>query len=235
MKRAVGDERLATLEESLEWLRLFLKRTLSYDGLLDGETRRLMRSPSESGSAWRELKIARHRALASLQPIASMAPLPSEAQDEDDWAREVAIAQVRIHSLDAQSEIESILSEMELLRLGKLENGSLGPGALPFGSSSSPTPSLTRPLEPFVLLNNRGQLREQVFRPGHSLPTMTIDEYLELERKKGGILDSQVAKAPEEEDEDRDDVADRRTMKDRRFDLFKDDNPRGWGNTRNLG
>lgn len=236
MKRAIGDERLTTLGESLEWLRSFLKRTLSYVGLLDEETRRLMKPSTESGPALREVKIARHRALASLRQITSMeSPLSENVHDEDEWAREMAIAQVRIHSLEAQAEIESIQSEMELLRLMQLENGSLKPEAISSGPPPSPESPLTKPLKPFVLLGNRSQLREQVFRPGHNLPTMTIDEYLELERKKGGILASQVAKATEEEDEDRDEISERKTMKDRQFDLFKDANPRGWGNTRNLG
>lgn len=45
-----------------------------------------------------------------------------------------------------------------------------------------------KPLRPFTLLDNREKLKGQVFGPGHRLPTMTIDEYLEEEQKRGNIL-----------------------------------------------
>jgi hypothetical protein len=41
-------------------------------------------------------------------------------------------------------------------------------------------------LRPFTLLDSRDRLRKGVFGPGHNLPTMTIDEYLEEERRRGG-------------------------------------------------
>lgn len=46
-----------------------------------------------------------------------------------------------------------------------------------------------KPLRPFVLLDKRQKLRNGVFRPSHNLPTMTIDEYLEEERARGGIIE----------------------------------------------
>jgi len=46
-----------------------------------------------------------------------------------------------------------------------------------------------KPLRPFVLLDKRQQLKDGVFGPGHNLPTMTIDEYLEEERRRGGIIE----------------------------------------------
>jgi hypothetical protein len=48
---------------------------------------------------------------------------------------------------------------------------------------------MNKPLRPFVISNRgREEIQKQVFRPGHNLPTMTIDEYLELERQRGNIL-----------------------------------------------
>lgn len=46
-----------------------------------------------------------------------------------------------------------------------------------------------RPLQPFVIMNKREQLKSQVFGYGHNLPTMTIDEYLEQERERGNIIE----------------------------------------------
>jgi len=46
-----------------------------------------------------------------------------------------------------------------------------------------------KPLRPFTLLDTRERLKQGVFKSGHNLPTMTIDEYLEEERKRGGIIE----------------------------------------------
>jgi immunoglobulin-binding protein 1 len=51
---------------------------------------------------------------------------------------------------------------------------------------------LAQPLRPFTILpsgaSDRTRLQAQVFGPGHRLPTMSIDEYLEIERQRGGII-----------------------------------------------
>ena len=46
-----------------------------------------------------------------------------------------------------------------------------------------------KPLRTFTILDSREQIRKGVFRPGHNLPTMTIDEYLEEERRRGNIIE----------------------------------------------
>jgi len=49
-------------------------------------------------------------------------------------------------------------------------------------------------LQPITILpsgtggDGRARLREQVFQPDYRLPTMSIDEYLEIERQRGNIL-----------------------------------------------
>ncbi|KAJ2560270.1 Type 2A phosphatase-associated protein 42, partial [Coemansia sp. RSA 1836] len=45
-----------------------------------------------------------------------------------------------------------------------------------------------QPTQPFVLTNNRQAIKDSVFRPGWALPTMTVDEYLEQEQERGGII-----------------------------------------------
>ncbi|KAK4112316.1 TAP42-like protein [Canariomyces notabilis] len=95
-----------------------------------------------------------------------------------------------------------------------------------------------KPLQPFTLLNNRQELAKGVFRPGHNLPTMTIDEYLAEERRRGGIIEGggeASLRRDEEPDEDDMDKADAETMKARAWDEFVEANPRGSGNTLNRG
>ena len=90
---------------------------------------------------------------------------------------------------------------------------------LPFGNS------------PFVILPTaRDQATAKVFGSSHRLPTMTIDQYLQLERQKGGILD---AKSPTKEPEEEISTLaydSQEVYRLRDFDAFKDDNRRGSGN-----
>lgn len=94
-----------------------------------------------------------------------------------------------------------------------------------------------RPLQPFTITSKRTDLRKGVFRPGHSLPTMSIDEYLEEEHKRGGIIEgggaaSEMVIEPDEDDLVAQDAA---TMKARDWDEFVEANPKGAGNTINRG
>ncbi|KAL1868757.1 hypothetical protein VTK73DRAFT_3509 [Phialemonium thermophilum] len=94
-----------------------------------------------------------------------------------------------------------------------------------------------KPLQPFTLVGGRQELARGVFRPGHNLPTMSIDEYLEEERRRGGIIEGggEASMRVPEPDEDNIEKADQETMKAREWDEFKESNPRGSGNTLNRG
>jgi len=107
-----------------------------------------------------------------------------------------------------------------------------------FGGSGGPLLSKSgKPLQPFTLTEKRTQLRQGVFRPSHNLPTMSIDEYLEEERRRGGILDGNggTNAQPAEPDEDNMALADAETMKAREWDEYVEANPKGSGNTLNRG
>ena len=94
-----------------------------------------------------------------------------------------------------------------------------------------------KPLRPFTLVASRQEIREGVFRPGHNLPTMSIDEYLAEERRRGNIIEGggQASLARPEPNEDDMEKADEETYKARAWDEFKEENPRGAGNTLNKG
>lgn len=106
------------------------------------------------------------------------------------------------------------------------------------GGRGGPLLSKTgKPLQPFVLMDKRTQLRDGVFKSGHNLPTMSIDEYLEEEHKRGGIIEGggeASGRAPTP-DEDNYEKADAETMKAREWDEFTEANPKGSGNTLNRG
>ncbi|KAI9354484.1 TAP42-like protein [Pilaira anomala] len=93
-----------------------------------------------------------------------------------------------------------------------------------------------RPLQPFVIMNKREQLKGQVFGYGHNLPTMSIDEYLEQEMARGNIIEGggEQPEKPPIDDNDYE-ALDAETMKKRDWDEFVDANPRGAGNRGNKG
>lgn len=94
-----------------------------------------------------------------------------------------------------------------------------------------------KPMQPFTIVGTRQELAKQVFRPGHNLPTMSIDEYLEEEKRRGGIIEGggEASWHRPEPDEDDEDKADAETMKARAWDEFQEANPKGSGNTLNRG
>ncbi|KAI1319003.1 hypothetical protein EDD11_005201 [Mortierella claussenii] len=88
-----------------------------------------------------------------------------------------------------------------------------------------------RPLRPFVITNKRTEMMKGVFRPGHSLPTMSIEEYLDQEIERGNFLSGGTEEPKKKEVDDNDEAGlEAETLKSRNWDDFKDDNPKGWGN-----
>ncbi|KAM7213592.1 TAP42-like protein [Rhypophila decipiens] len=94
-----------------------------------------------------------------------------------------------------------------------------------------------KPLQPFTLVGSRQELAKGVFRPGHNLPTMSIDEYLDEERRRGGIIEGGGEASWHRPEPDEDDIAkaDAETMKARAWDEYVEANPKGSGNTLNRG
>lgn len=91
-----------------------------------------------------------------------------------------------------------------------------------------------------MITSKRDSLRRKVYGPDHSLPTMSVDEYLEIERGRGGIIgpdqtgnigQSDVLQT-NEDDENLDEVARKKAIE---WDSFTEENSKGVGNTMNRG
>jgi immunoglobulin-binding protein 1 len=98
-------------------------------------------------------------------------------------------------------------------------------------SSATKGPILSsggKPLRPFTMLDSRQSLKDGVFRSGHNLPTMTIDEYLEEERARGGIIEGggEASGRSPTPDEDNIEKADAEVMKAREWDEYVEANPK---------
>ena len=185
---------------------------------------------------------------------------PQAIQNDDRLARDLYLTNINFCTHQTFQSLESIAQELHILSLippeptngydaehhdERARNGTSSDSYSerldqPSSRLSANGPILDkdgRPMRPFTLLDNRQRLRDGVFRPSHNLPTMTIDEYLDEEKRRGGIIEGggpQSGIRPQV-DEDDVEIADKATLKARAWDDYKDENPKGAGNTLNMG
>lgn len=192
-------------------------------------------------------------------------PHPSPLENDDAVLREIYRAEIDLHTHNTFHALDLISQELQILSLAPSTTPPTKPGPNPSDVDSrqrtpqSETysdrldPSLShllrngkagpilskegKPLQPFTLLDARQRLQNGVFRPDHRLPTMTIDEYLAEEKRRGGIIEGGGEQSGLRPEVDEDDFAkaDEETVKAREWDEFKEANPRGSGNTLNRG
>ncbi|KAF9027493.1 TAP42-like protein, partial [Hymenopellis radicata] len=193
--------------------------------------------------------------------IRSLLPSPDNQEDDEDdeVIRETTLLLLRLFHALSQAQLKSISDELELLRTA--------PPPLPYSprpadddwkldssarQNQGPILSPTgKPLRPFTILPSgtadRARLQSQVFGPGHILPSMTIEEYLEVERQRGNILTgggpaSEAAPTSSEQlaldaemdgTVQSDEKAEEKRLKDENWARYTDENPKGAGNTMN--
>lgn len=178
--------------------------------------------------------------------------------------RQYLLALLNLHVLRSAQLISSSSQELQLLRSMPSppppssttpESGADAEWRLDRTRSSLPTSGpLMAPsgkvLRPFTITNqSRAELASQVFRPDYRLPTMSIDEYLEEEQRRGNFIQggghasydaptsTEQRQTRMEQDGTRDAqlAEDEQRQKDIQWDQFSELNPRGAGNTMNRG
>lgn len=174
--------------------------------------------------------------------------------DDEEIQRKVYFAQLGLLSIKTFSALESMNMELELLneQVKNPANLEEQPKSIePDESGYVPgrlDPSLDKgPLlnkfgkvnRPFTIVSSRDQINKNVQGTGQYLPTMTVDEYLDEEKRMGRIIEGGGPQSAitEEDDggDDDEDKHDQETYKAREWDEFVENNPRGSGNTMNLG
>lgn len=209
-------------------------------------------------AARRQTKISRFKDEKALKTkLEYLEKNPSIATNDEAVVRELSLTNIHLRVLETFQSLEGIAQELEILSLApptppsapKLEDDRernrgkdsyaerLDHSHAGLSGRGPILDSRGKPLRPFTLLDKRSELQKGVFRPGHNLPTMSIDEYLEEERRRGGIIEGGGPQSGvrAQIDDDNIAVADAETLKARAWDDFKDDNPRGAGNTMNMG
>jgi hypothetical protein len=214
-------------------------------------------------AARRDTKIRRFKEEKALkQKLEYLRKNSSVLQVDDNVYRELQLTNIAYCTHQTFQSLESIAQEMHILSLAppspppdaaqvtpdtRERNGRFADGYserldaplshLSGGMRGPILDSKGKPLRPFTLTSKRQQFQDGVFRPDHNLPTMSIDEYLEEERRRGGMIDGggPQSEVRPQVDEDDMDAADRETMKARGWDEYVETNPRGSGNTLNRG
>ncbi|KAJ1558300.1 hypothetical protein HK405_013996 [Cladochytrium tenue] len=226
--------------------------------VLDGETAASASARPRDAAQQRNDKIARFRRekaakqlLATLQARAAQAARPAvggtgDAPADEELERELAVTLLDVCVQRAVGSLRAATDEAELLeRYEKKREKAAAAGdgtgleaamARVDVRAERPTALLSKDGRPFIITNQRERVQAGVFRSGHNLPTMTIDQFLENEIKRGNVLSggTERPKTPEVDDND-EQAVDAATLKARLFDDFKDSNPRGWGNRGNKG
>ncbi|KAF7158436.1 hypothetical protein CNMCM5623_003439 [Aspergillus felis] len=220
-------------------------------------------TPTNDAATRREVKLSRFREEKELkQRLEYLSNNRSQLQSDDEDVRKLYFLEINLHTHQAFQSMDLLAQELSML--SAIRNNPPNPAELPQddprrrsnnaesgyserldaplsqllrgGKSGAILSREGKPLQPFTLLDRRTQLQQGVFRSGHNLPTMTIDEYLEEEKRRGGIIEGGEKSGMKEEiDEDDMDKADEETMKARAWDEFTEANPRGSGNTLNRG
>ncbi len=218
-------------------------------------------APTSDPAARRDAKIRRFKEEKAMkEKLEYMRRNPSVLHNDDSAYRELQLMEVAYCTHQAFQALESIAQELHIIslappspppdavqrapdtrerdsRLGTNYSERLDSSHLSAGMRGPILDKKGKPLRPFTLTSKRQEIRGGVFRPDHTLPTMSIDEYLEEERKRGGIIDGggpQSGIKPEVDQDDYD-LADKETMKAREWDEYVEQNPKGSGNTINRG
>ncbi|KAJ3410691.1 hypothetical protein HDV05_003488 [Chytridiales sp. JEL 0842] len=251
--RIVDKDRMAHLKDSVRCLSSFITLCNSH-GILQAADKEYFESEAENvpknAERRRMEKIARFkREKAAKEKLAELIERNVEVmrrqqeveQDyiDEELQREIILTMV---DLAIQRSFDSIkMSKEEILLLESMqrarssEKGDAKLDEITERLDRLPTSGALlskdgKPLRPFVITKDRNEVRDRVFRQGHNLPTMTIEEYLEREMERGNFIQGGgEPPAPNKDDLD-DEASDLATMKARAFDDFKDWNPKGWGN-----
>lgn len=170
---------------------------------------------------------------------------------DEEIVSKIYTDQLRLHILNAFGKLESLTMELQVI-----SNKSEAPPTRPQTDSRVPsrendygyTSRLeTLPLygkeisdllskqgkilQPFTITSKKQQLKDKVFGTGQVLPSMSVEEYLDYELANGKMVSEEVQGKNESDSDDEDDE-----LEKRQWDDWKDDNPKGAGNTKaNIG
>lgn len=238
-------ERHASLTESRQYLAVFFEKADRLRMLSERERDAALEDTpihSVTPAEKRDVKIARFKAekeaarkLAGLREKAS-----ASSPDDDEAERELVLIVVQSAVQKALDMLDSMKQELDLLRFAirNIEKGIDPREKAERARPKGPPPGLGGLPPTFRIVSEKEKAKEGVFRPSHSLPTYTVEEWGQIEMKRAIEAEREKkqkeifeAKRKEEEDSDGEEAVNRETMEKRRWDDWTDEHNKGSGNT----
>ncbi|KAK6047610.1 hypothetical protein COOONC_14887, partial [Cooperia oncophora] len=238
------------------YYRDFLKRLRTYGFEFERDFFLAQEGPEEStdasrfgikkftGEELRERKIARYRKQKELKnTMIELEKLLGQNNGDESVLRSLHLAVVKYWQGKAIEELESIEDELPLVEMMKKRMQESNDGSTMTNKTLQKSDPKPAPLRPFIIA--RSEQQKAVYGLGYpSIPTMTVDEWYnqrfgnasstsqQQQHHHPGDKDGNVDQSGELEGEEAEERERARLM---RWDDYKDDHRRGWGNTHNKG
>lgn len=265
-RRHDSKTRLLLLERCVNLLKMFLQRCVDYSLVSEAVLSAIRKALSGSEGFVSSVN-ANDRRTAKIQRYKLEKDLERQVQlfvgTDEETVRSRTLLSIRLSAERSMQELEALsmeISMLELMRKEQIESDKSVP--------RSDRDPLERPgdqrvidgadwridrpeqpmldgrgkvMRPFVITSTKQDLRAGVFGPDHSLPTMSIDEYLELETARGGIISSKDTGLGPQTGTTRPQYAEKERLEEEErrkaiaWDEYTEQHTKGQGNTMNRG
>uniref|UniRef100_A0A7S2ZB82 TAP42-like protein n=1 Tax=Rhodosorus marinus TaxID=101924 RepID=A0A7S2ZB82_9RHOD len=229
-------DRMRLLEDAKNWYTLFFDMLSTLEIVsraeLESLSKDLPRNPSERRSRLIEKLRQEKEENAKIEGLKRKSKF-ADPEVAEEIEREVSVSVLKAAAREAAKSRRSLDEEIQLLNYAVETKAE---GKDPAEEARKLRESMPAP-ESYRIMDTRKYQQDQVFKPSHNLPTYTVEEWGEIElarmREQMKInAEKEKLKAEEsDEDSDKDEVSDRKTMKERAWADWTDDNNKGSGNT----
>eukprot|EP01025_Chloroclados_australasicus_P058481 TRINITY_DN7347_c0_g1_i1.p1 TRINITY_DN7347_c0_g1~~TRINITY_DN7347_c0_g1_i1.p1 ORF type:complete len:373 (+),score=21.83 TRINITY_DN7347_c0_g1_i1:117-1121(+) len=157
----------------------------------------------------------------------------SEQSIDEEHRRSCWLLKIEHCVLDSIDNISCIERELQMLDIAKDRVADASGSALQQSQSQSVSSSIQQ-ITPAVDGTTRQSIQQQVFQPFHILPSMTPEQYAEIEimkMREREVSERQFSTQQLLKHSSIEEQEEAELQKARQWDDFKDDNPRGWGNS----
>jgi len=239
----VPEERVSQIKRSKEYLEKFLRKIIQL-GILSKQDADAYRTDAVADAeAKRNEKIRRYRREKEIQEQLQKQTdeklrkgIDEDTEDDSEYERKISLLFIESQAIRAIDNINALKREIEILQHMSMlieKNG----GQLP---PPSPAPEPRPPTKPIVITDTKQFIKDNAFKPGFNLPTVSIEEageidYQDMLRREERQKAAEAKKNQKLVREFGDDSDEEEVKKERDFDDYKDEHPRGSGNTGTKG
>jgi len=239
-------QRLPLIREAKACIDVFLSRVVALKILSKEEIKIYQREGEPDPETRRNEKIARYKAQKAIKERISailkeklQKGLSIDDDDDSEFERETSLLFLQQSALAAMDNIKLIAEEINILE-HMMKAMADNNGKLP---DRPPEPERV-PFKPIVIGDPKQAIAANAFKPGWNLPTVSIEEagmidhkiaMQEHEKTKKREAKEKLVKEFGDPDDDEVEGGENNVFKKRDWDDWKDDNPKGSGNTGTKG